>query len=240
MSGRKLDMLKEGFGYSALKPRKKEVKQGYNVGTNYAGHTTSYEYFCGANVTIHINGEYLLDVAGITYNMMDSATPIYGYSSRLFDAVAPGQKIIQGTFVVNYRESNYVYKQMRKGRSKEFSAIKSRMTNAASDADVQISPDALKGKKLPGTPVTADEKGKAERDANEKKYWAQPEKGTKAPSAADPTLAGPATIEIKFAGGKYRTVIYGVFIVGQAQSIQIDENVLLEEYTFFARDLVQK
>ena len=99
---------------------------------------------------------------------------------------------------MNKNIENFMELDIRVGKilsAEEFSEIKSRMKNAASDAKVEVSPNALKGKRLPGTPVAADEKGKAERDANKKKYWAQPEKDAKAPSAADPNNA-PVTVSI--------------------------------------------
>lgn len=76
----------------------------------------NYEYFCGANVSIVFGKDSeQLDVAGISYQIQDSSTPIYGYASRVFDAVAPGQKIVRGTFVVNFTEFNAVAKSIATG-----------------------------------------------------------------------------------------------------------------------------
>ena len=69
-----------------------------------------YDYFCGANVYISLNGEVCLEVAGISYQMQDSTAPIYGYSSRIFDAVAIGQKIIKGSIVLNFVQPHYLAK----------------------------------------------------------------------------------------------------------------------------------
>ena len=69
-----------------------------------------YDYFCGANVYLSINGEPCLEVAGISYQMQDSTAPIYGYSSRIFDAVAIGQKIIKGNIVLNFVQPHYLAK----------------------------------------------------------------------------------------------------------------------------------
>ena len=80
----------------------------------------NYEYFCGANVSIKFSKAVQMDVAGISYQIEDSSTPIYGYSSRRFDAVAPGQKIVRGTFVVNYKEFNTVYDSIRNTKVETF------------------------------------------------------------------------------------------------------------------------
>jgi len=75
-----------------------------------------YEYFCGANVMLQIEGEPIIEAAAISYNYSDSQTPIYGYSSQFFDAVAPGQKLIQGTLVINFVHPDYLFSLMDRGR----------------------------------------------------------------------------------------------------------------------------
>ena len=61
-----------------------------------------YDYFCGANVYIKVNGQAAIEAAGISYQVQDSTSPIYGYSSRIFDAVAVGQKIVKGSLIINF------------------------------------------------------------------------------------------------------------------------------------------
>ena len=136
-----------------------------------------YDYFCGANITVAMGSSNTQDIdelAGISYNVIDSATPIYGYSSRLFDAVAPGQKLVQGSFVINVRESNYLYKKIVDG-------------------------------------------------------------------SGDETTLGPFNIKIQGTtpggGAAIKTTIYSAYIIGKASTIQIDEQVILKEYNFIARDL---
>lgn len=61
-----------------------------------------YEYFSGANVQIEVDDETMLECAGITFNVSESNQPVYGYASNLYDAVLPGRRIIQGSFIVNF------------------------------------------------------------------------------------------------------------------------------------------
>ena len=75
-----------------------------------------YSYFSGANVFVRLNGMPALETAGITYSVQESTAPIYGYSSRIFDAVAMGQKIIRGSFVINFISPNYVARLIEAGR----------------------------------------------------------------------------------------------------------------------------
>ena len=76
-----------------------------------------YSYFSGANVFIKLNGIPALETAGITYSVQESTAPIYGYSSRIFDAVAMGQKIIRGSFVINFIAPNYIARIIELGRA---------------------------------------------------------------------------------------------------------------------------
>ena len=69
---------------------------------------TNYSYFSGANVTIRLNNNAVLECAGISFNLSNSAQPAYGYASQEFDMVLPGRKLLQGSFVVNYTEANYL------------------------------------------------------------------------------------------------------------------------------------
>ena len=67
-----------------------------------------YSYYSGANVTISSNGKNILECAGISFNVSNSAQPAYGYASQMYDMVLPGRKLIQGSFVINYRHANYL------------------------------------------------------------------------------------------------------------------------------------
>lgn len=75
-----------------------------------------YDYFSGANIYVNINGVPALEVAGISYQVQDSTAPIYGYSSRIFDAVALGQKIVRGTLIINFIQPNYLAMLIERGR----------------------------------------------------------------------------------------------------------------------------
>lgn len=85
----------------------------------------SYEYFSGANVIIRVGGQPILEVAGISYQETDTQMPIYGYGSRFFDAVAPGQKIIRGSFVINFVRPDYLAYAIARGRDLEQGGVSS-------------------------------------------------------------------------------------------------------------------
>ena len=138
-----------------------------------------YQYFSGANVNITfndtINGpETLVECAGISFMTSESNQPVYGYASHLYDAVLPGRRIIQGSFVINFHLN-----------------------------DVQNS-------KI--------------------KNWHN-----------NDSFLIPFNINIIYStGSKRHTSSYidlsGCFLTSRGQTIQISENVILEEYSFIARN----
>jgi len=68
-----------------------------------------FEYFAGANVTVKVGDMTILEASGISVDYQNSKRPIYGYSSRYFDAVAEGQSLVTGTLLVNYVHQDYLF-----------------------------------------------------------------------------------------------------------------------------------
>ena len=71
-----------------------------------------YEYFCGANTVIEVEGQPLFECAGLSFSIRESKVPFYGYSSRHFDAVGSGQVLVQGSLIINYIHNNYLYESI--------------------------------------------------------------------------------------------------------------------------------
>ena len=230
-----------------------------------------YDYFCGANVFITVNGQPILEAAGISYTEQDSMQPIYGYSSRLFDAVAPGQKIIQGTLVINQVDPDYLYESVLRGR---------RITNDTSpdsSMDTTTIPRQTMSGEIENQPASVVQLGELWRQGSnsslgpiagqgyeseglghasdigtvtaelESRYWDRvpnfetAEADFRASNVnairhTDLTLVGPTNIKIEFAN-KFSITLHSSFFVSRSSGIQIDENVILEEYSFFSRYL---
>ena len=211
-----------------------------------------YRYNAGANVVIAINDQAVFEAVGISYNVMDSVAPIYGYSSRLFDAVAPGQKLIQGSFVINYVAPNYVFAMAKAGASKARAEVASNVKANLTTEGVQQLDDHAKRRagilKIMHKQKSSEEYEQSLREAEvfKEHFWGSPQPGfdDKELVAYDPTLMGPNRIQIYFGGpdranAKHLIEIHGVYIIGHGSAIQADENVVLEEYNFIGRELIQ-
>lgn len=187
-----------------------------------------YEYFCGANVFVSVDGAPILEVAGISYAENESMRPIYGYASRYFDAMARGQVLVQGHLAVNFVHPDYLYRALAEGKAavaRYPGEIKSRLE------PTQVTDDDIQQLLLQNTEsLTITEEVQT---ALEKRFWGSDE--DQVPQAfGSPTDAGPFNLTIRFSE-LYEIRVYTCFLTGRGQTIQIDENVLVEEYPFLGR-----
>lgn len=139
-----------------------------------------YKYFSGANVTVTLDSESLIECAGISFVVNEANQPAYGYASNLYDVVLPGRRIIQGTFVVNFHtDINSQHK----------------VVTDTLDANSFLSEEPL------------------------------------------------FNIEIKYGDNFHESAentvitLVNCFLISRGQTIQISENVILEEYGFIARNI---
>lgn len=189
-----------------------------------------YDYFAGANVFVLVNGEPILEVAGISYNEMDSQQPIYGYSSRLFDTVAPGQKIIQGKLVINLVNPNYLHTA---------ATFNSAARARSSGATTPPATPPVEWRSPDGN-VSSDYEKVSSRERKDQLWDSFDDTSdTAGITLKDFTLMGPVSLQIEFAN-KFCIVLDSCFFIGKSSVIQIDEHVILEEYSFFARNSYTK
>lgn len=133
----------------------------------------SYEYFSGANVQLHFN-QTELDAVGVSYQISYSKQPIYSYFSRKFDAVLDGKHLVQGKFVINFKDT------------KEIEKID----------DIFVDEDISYLNKFFDIIIQFDERKKI--------------------------------------------ILKTCFIIGYGQTIQIDDTVILTEYSFAAREIIKE
>lgn len=192
-----------------------------------------YEYFCGANILVAVENQPVMEVAGISYNLIDSSIPIYGYSSRLFDAVAPGQRIIQGTMAINFVAPDYLFNAILRGRQKSLPFVPvTELTSAQAEANVTLDDiNAAAEAAHPDSSAWANL-----QEGLENKWWGPETGASRYMSMSDPIDMPNINIDIVF-GGKYKLTLLSAYFIGRGTALQIDESVIIEEYPFFARDM---
>jgi hypothetical protein len=70
--------------------------------------TYPYDYYSGADCKVFYGDIWVDDIITIQWSVNQNKTPIYGYASQLFDAVAKGQILVQGTMSVAFKEVGYL------------------------------------------------------------------------------------------------------------------------------------
>lgn len=67
------------------------------------------QYFSGGQAALYIGDIFVDEITSFAFTDQQVKTPIYGYSSQLFDATTAGPFIVQGNFCINYKHANYLY-----------------------------------------------------------------------------------------------------------------------------------
>lgn len=235
-----------------------------------------YEYFCGANVSVSFNGKMNTDVAGISYEVLDSSTPIYGYSSRLFDAVAPGQKLVRGSFVLNYKSYKGFINQVLESKlniGKKFEKIEGVGNLEQSGKESIDAAYYFHSDHIEQNFEAKDNNGNLTNriDPNKEKEYIEylarvaysdshsPHNGLALAemlhedygfdnnflkqtknhlvSAMDATMIGPFNIKINFMGSHHFTIV-SCYVNNFGSSVQISEDVILQEFSFFGRNII--
>lgn len=87
------------------------IRDEYNnlVGTKFAGETVyEYDWFSGSQINIML-GDVVIDSAvGISFNVQQTKTPVYGYASQYYKFVANGHVLVQGNLTIAFKETGYL------------------------------------------------------------------------------------------------------------------------------------
>lgn len=194
-----------------------------------------FEYFCGANILVRIGDMPILEATNIAYSINESKRPIYGYSSRFFDAMARGQVLVQGQLVINYVHEDYLFHAMASGINR---AVR------GEEASPEFLSNAQLNEELDSLTNLDDEIVKQLKE----RFWLS---GTDSPFTRLNNTRNPhdeiggVNIAITFGdqdlGGKQngRTgkLLHNVHFLGRSQVITISEDVIVESYSFIARNI---
>lgn len=80
--------------------------------TMYSGQLK--RYFSSLDAEVFIGGERILDIVRLDFSYEEKKMPFYGFNSFWPSRIFVGQKIIQGTFAINFTEPGYIAKLLQK------------------------------------------------------------------------------------------------------------------------------
>ena len=211
-------------------------------------------YKSGAQIIVSVNGFPLLEAVGISYSVSESKLPIYGYSSRHFDAVGHGQVLVQGTLVCNWVHQDYLYwaTQMvaqvedgglslggSTGGVNEFANLSP--TEAA--AAVEQSLFSLQTGEAPGDGASAQSLEET-LNALKQSFWSNlGSTGNTLSGQVNPHDLGGISLVITagqisetLPNGDWGVLLSSLHFTGRGKQIQVSEDVILESYQFIARN----
>ena len=76
--------------------------------------TGTKRYFSTIDAEIYFGEEYMDDIVRLDYSVEEKKLPIYGFNSYYASKIVVGQKIIQGTFAINFTKTGHVTNIIKK------------------------------------------------------------------------------------------------------------------------------
>lgn len=65
-------------------------------------------YYSGTDIRIYFGDLWIDEVVEIDFTLQEQVAPIYGYASHTWDKVARGNRFVQGSFIINFKEAGYL------------------------------------------------------------------------------------------------------------------------------------
>tara|TARA_Y100000310_G_scaffold320180_1_gene376320 strand:- start:1529 stop:2239 length:711 start_codon:yes stop_codon:yes gene_type:complete len=225
------------------------------------------DYFSGAQAAMFIENILIDEVTSLQWTVQQSKVPIYGYASQVFDEMAKGTIIVQGSFSINFIETGYLWSVLdyvnNRPLTEEGAAMLRRrdltdLTKSSVDNWIQQNlGDSKQGtqglfdtyKKLKEQQETGSGNFKTLTEAINDYVWGPPFRDGK---GLDEDFAGMRRtdrrelngfdIYVRFnhSGTSGETIykIEDVHLLGKAQTVVIDENPVQEVYSFYAKNVL--
>jgi hypothetical protein len=175
---------------------------------------TSVRYFSGTDAEIYFGEIYIDEVVQIQFQVQQNTMPLFGYNSYVYDQVARGSRIINGTFTVNFTQANYLYDVL----------------NTLSDQPTATNMSVTKDDES-----TPEDQEKYYPKAKSKLYMNNPD---------GPMWDKTFEIILSYGDAKQAKVkkstmlaLTGVVLTGCSQDFGINGEPVYETYTFIARDI---
>ncbi len=65
-------------------------------------------YYTGLDVRVVLGNTVLDEVVGLSFEVVENVTPLYGYASYTFDRAVRGTRVVRGQFTINFKRSGYI------------------------------------------------------------------------------------------------------------------------------------
>lgn len=220
------------------------------------------EYYSGQDVRIYLGNIWVDEIVDLRFQLMENTAPIFGYASYTWDAVAKGNRQVQGSFRINFKESYYLHSIINRleygmSKTKEGPITNTKVPTSSITADHLLSTiESVYSEKEFDKLATQFEQslwGKStSNQAMQKKTNTRSNQSFFTPEDSRENIArnglsillmyGPYT-QANSSGKSNESVattaksITGVHLTGVSQVIDGSGQPVFEEYSFIARDL---
>jgi hypothetical protein len=75
-----------------------------------------FDYFSGSQIGLYIGDILVDDAMYLQYGASQTKRPVYGYASQYWHTVADGQVMVQGSFMINFKEADYLIATLERYR----------------------------------------------------------------------------------------------------------------------------
>lgn len=214
------------------------------------GTTINKEYFSGTQTSLFIGDVWVDDILSIEYNVQDSKTPKYGYGSQHFDFVTKGSMLVTGSFIINFREPNYLWLLIERYRT--FNGRDARLKGVVSQKESEVQEqineqraqtyEVDKRSRLDDFFNSPDAR-KAKTNLIDQRLLAQAREFDGVPEPQFTENFNHASFNILMGYGytlgpdSPGETIKDVHIVGKTKQINSDGRPIAEQYSFIARNI---
>jgi hypothetical protein len=98
-------------------------------------------YFSGIDAEIYFEDLFIDEAIQIHFEVSQNTMPLLGYNSYVYDDIALGSRMVQGSFAINFTKAGYMYEVLETLKSLNINSGNSRMPgideNTLSDFDVK-------------------------------------------------------------------------------------------------------
>lgn len=74
----------------------------------HAGTRKYSSYYAGTDIRIYFGDHWVDEIVEIEFSLQEQVAPIFGYASHTWDAIARGNRFVQGSFSINFKEVGYL------------------------------------------------------------------------------------------------------------------------------------
>jgi hypothetical protein len=95
------------------------------------------DYFSGADVHLYFGNIWVDEAVSLNFQLQESVLPIFGYNSYTFDAISRGQRIVQGSFAINFKSVGYLQTILLNANAIEYAVAQAEQSGTIKPEDFQ-------------------------------------------------------------------------------------------------------